>query len=375
LPRSPRRLRWMLAACASASAATLLLVTPPSADAAPVSSSPPVVTGTLEPGHALSASTGTWTDAVSPIARYEYQWQHCVSSIEEEYDCTNIDYANASTYTLPWDSVGVQARVVVFATDEQGEVGIASSEVTDVIASGLSYTVGESVSGNGSVTGFETGPEAASKTADANLACPSACGALYPYLPGTEVELIVTPVPGSAFLGWGGACSGSAPTCSFTLSASDEVTATFSGQATSSEPALGSEDRARRAPPPPSAGAPGMGAWEPPASSDAGLGLPARLLDIRYRRRHVQAEVRCEEARPCRLRLAILTGVSTGQAMIARRSFALAPRRSARISLALDRAGERILARRHTLPVTARLALRSAGHTSVVEQGRFTLTA
>jgi hypothetical protein len=364
----------MLAACASGSAAALLLVAPPSADAEPVSISPPIITGALEVGQTVSASTGAWADA-SPIVGYAYQWQHCVSSIEEEYDCTNIDYANASAYTLPSDLAGLQARVVVVATDEQGEVGITSSEVTDVIGyNGPSYAVSESTVGSGSVTGSEAGPEAAGKTADANLACPGACGTLYSYLPGTEVELIATPAAGAAFLGWGGgACSGSAPTCSLTLGASVEVTAAFSGQAPSSVPALGSEGRARGAPPP-SAGAPGLGAWESPASSNAGLGLPARLLGIRYRRRHVHAQVRCEAASPCRLSLAILTGASAGQVMIARRSFAVPARRSARVSLVLDRRAARILARRHRLPVTARLTLRSAGRASVVERGRFTLT-
>jgi hypothetical protein len=365
----------LLLACASASTA-LLLMAPPAATAEPVSTSPPVINGTPEAGQTLSASTGTWTDAASPIVSYDYQWERCVSSIEEEYDCTNIDYATASAYTLPSDLAGLQARVVVVATDEQGEVGIASSEVTDVIGyNGPSYTVRESTVGDGSVTGSEARPGAAGKAADANLSCPGACGALYSYLPGTEVELVATPAAGSAFLGWGGgACAGSAPTCSFALSTSAEVTATFSGQPTSSGPALGSEGRTRRAPPP-SAGVPGLGAWEPAASSNAGRGLSARLLGIHYRRRHLQAEVRCQAARPCRLSLAIFTGAPAGHVMIARRLFVIAARRSARISLVLNRRAARILARRRRLPVAARLTLRSAGRASVVEQGRFMLAA
>lgn len=367
----PRCLRGPLVAASFAGA--LLLMASPAAFAAPVSTSPPAISGTLEPGQALIASTGTWTDT-SPVARYEYQWQHCVPSIEEGYECTNIDYANASTYTLPWDLAGVQARVVVIATDEQGEVGTASSEVTDVITyDGPRYTLSESSVGAGSVTGFETGPEAAGKTADANLSCPSVCGASYPYVPGTEVELIATPAPGSAFLGWGGgACSGSAPTCSLTLSASDEVTATFSGQTISPVlPPLGYEKEAGGAEPP-SAGAPALGAWEPPAPSAASLA--ARLTSIHYRRRHLQAEVECEEARPCRLSLVLFAGSRGAQAMIARRSFTIAARRSARISLALDREGKLILARRRRLPVTTRLMLRGVGRSVLVEQGRFTLT-
>jgi hypothetical protein len=61
--------------------------------------------------------------------------------------------------------------------------------------------------------------------------------------------------------------------------------------------------------------------------------------------------------------------------MIARRSFAVPAQRSARVSLALNREGRRILGRRHRLPITARLMLSGVPRASVVEQGRFTLTA
>jgi hypothetical protein len=373
LLKRPRRRGGLLLA-ASASGAVLLMAQSAAA-AEPVSTSPPVISGTLEAGQALTASTGAWTDT-SPIVSYAYQWLSCIPDFEEEggYACTDIDYATANPYTLPWSFADGQAEVTVTATDAQGESNFATSQVTNVIAPGPRYTVGESVVGNGSVTGFETSPEAAGKTADANLSCPDACGARYSYLPGTEVELSATPVPGSTFLGWGGACSGSAPTCSFTLGSNEAATATFSGQGASTPVLpLGSEGRGGGAEPP-SAGAPGMGAWEPSASSATGLRLPAHLLGLRYRRHRLQAEVRCQMARTCRLSLAILTGASTGQVMIARRSFAVPARRSARISLALDREGRRILARRHRLPVTARLMLSGAGRLSVVEQGSFTLT-
>jgi Divergent InlB B-repeat domain len=364
--RSSLRRLTVLLAFTSASASPL--TAPPAASAAPLSTSPPVISGTLEAGQALTASTGTWADA-SPIVSYAYQWLRC-----DQDECTNIDYATANPYTLPWSFAGYQAEVTVTATDADGALAVATSTMTDVINPGPTFTLGESAVGAGSVTGFEAGPEAAGRTADTNLSCPGACGALYPYLPGTEVELIATPAPGSAFLGWGGgACSGSAPTCSLTMSASDEVTATFSGQAISTPVLPLRYETEAGEPPPPSAGAPSMGAWEPPAPSAAGL--PARLLGIRYRRHHAQAVVRCEEMRPCRLSLAIFAATSNSQAMIARRSFDVPAQRSARISLALDRAGERILARRRRLPVTARLMLSAAGRASLVEQVRLTLAA
>jgi hypothetical protein len=363
LKRPQRRGALLLAASASGA---LLLASPPAATAEPVSTSPPVISGALEVEHALTASTGTWTDAASPIVSYAYQWLRC-----NQDECTNIDYATANPYTLPWSFAGYQAEVTVTATDAQGESSFATSEMTNVIAPGPSYTLGESAVGNGSVTGFEASPEAAGKTADANLSCPGACGALYPYLPGTGVELIATPAAGAAFLGWGGACSGSAPTCSLTLGRDVAAVATFSRPATTS-PVLpaGYENQAGGAQPP-EAGAPSWGAWG--ASASSGTGLPARLLGIHYRRRHIQAEVRCEMARPCRLSLAFLAKTFAGQVMIAGRSFTIAARRSGRVTLHLNRLGGRILAKRHRLRGTAQLTLSASGHSTLIEQRRLTL--
>ncbi len=189
-----------------ASASALALPAPSAAQAAPTNVTPPTISGALEVEHALTASTGTWTDA-SPIVNYAYQWLRCVQE-----ECTDIDYATANPYTLPWSFGGYQAEVTVTATDARGESSFATSEVTDIIVpGGPRYTVSESVSGNGSVTGFEAGPEATSRTADANLACPGACGTLYPYVPGTRIELVVTPAPGSAFLGWGAPAQAALP--------------------------------------------------------------------------------------------------------------------------------------------------------------------
>ena len=50
------------------------------------------------------------------------------------------------------------------------------------------------------------------------------------YDTGTEVRLTATPQAGATFTGWSGACSGSARTCSVTLSGASSVTATFSGR-------------------------------------------------------------------------------------------------------------------------------------------------
>ena len=56
------------------------------------------------------------------------------------------------------------------------------------------------------------------------IACPDVCSA--PFAAGTAVLLTATPEPGAAFVGWGGACTGTEP-CSLTLDADRAVTARF----------------------------------------------------------------------------------------------------------------------------------------------------
>jgi hypothetical protein len=70
-PRRERpsvRLKPLLAAV---SAGAFFLKEPPRAEAAPVNTSPPAISGVLEPERTLTATTGTWTDKTSPIVGYE----------------------------------------------------------------------------------------------------------------------------------------------------------------------------------------------------------------------------------------------------------------------------------------------------------------
>jgi hypothetical protein len=368
-PRRARpsvRLKPLLAA---ASAGALFLKAPPRAEAAPVNISPPAIAGVLEPEHTLTATPGTWTDAKSPIVGYEFQWLRCNASI-----CTDIDYANNSAFMLGRGMAGAQTEVTVTAIDAAGEFSFVTSEMTDVIGNnGPYYTLSEIVEGRGSVTGTEDG------TPNALLACPGDCGANNPYQPGTTIQLTATPAPGATFEGWQGACAGTAPTCSVTLAGNEAVMAVFN-QTVPPTPGLplgGSEARAGEAPAgdaqPPVTGGPSSGAWEAPARS--GARLAARLLSLRALRHHIQASVACLQARPCRLSLGLFARTRTGQAEIAQRSFTIAPRRTARITLTLNRQGERLLARRHRLPVTARLTLSGSGRSALVGQGHVTLAS
>jgi chitinase len=73
--------------------------------------------------------------------------------------------------------------------------------------------VSKSGTGKGTVTSSPTG-----------ITCGSTCAKAFPQ--GTAVSLTATPYTGSAFAGWGGACSGSGA-CQVTLTSAQSVTASF----------------------------------------------------------------------------------------------------------------------------------------------------
>jgi hypothetical protein len=62
-------------------------------------------------------------------------------------------------------------------------------------------------------------------SAPAGIDCGAACSASY--VAGTTITLTAAAAPGSAFAGWGGACSGTQPTCQITLDQARNATATF----------------------------------------------------------------------------------------------------------------------------------------------------
>lgn len=92
----------------------------------PVNTGLPSISGKLQAGSTLKASTGRWTGAT----RYEFQWQRC--STTSSGSCTvDIWGATASSYLLSGDDAGKYIRVKVTAYGVGSDV--AYSNVTRII--------------------------------------------------------------------------------------------------------------------------------------------------------------------------------------------------------------------------------------------------
>jgi hypothetical protein len=89
--------------------------------------------------------------------------------------------------------------------------------------SGLDATV-PGPSATFTLTVTKWGDGSGSVTSDGGITCGSTCSARYPS--GAVVKLTATPLTGSTFTGWSGACSGTGA-CSVTMDADKAVTATF----------------------------------------------------------------------------------------------------------------------------------------------------
>jgi phospholipase C len=89
----------------------------------------------------------------------------------------------------------------------------AAASVSATFNPGDGLTVAMAGTGTGTIT-----------SSPAGINCPTTCSASFPQK--TQVTLSETPVTGSTFAGWSGACTGMA-TCSVTVAAAESVTATF----------------------------------------------------------------------------------------------------------------------------------------------------
>lgn len=101
------------------------------------------------------------------------------------------------------------ANSCTVTVDQARSVGASFTPI-----SGTSFALNLAVSGNGSVTSNPAG-----------INCGSTCSANF--AAGTAVTLTATPAAGQQFSGWGGACSGTQPTCALQLTQLRTVQAVF----------------------------------------------------------------------------------------------------------------------------------------------------
>jgi len=149
---------------------------------------------------AVSSDGSIWTTAVDQSQTTSTaQTQRATGSFG-----SSIQYVRVNFVGLPSGQPAGIAELVVGGT-----------------SAGASYTLNVTKTGNGTITG-------------GGLSCGSLCNAVY--VNGTSVVLTATADSGSSFLAWGGACSGSSPTCTVSMTAAQNVTATFSSGPPTSYP-------------------------------------------------------------------------------------------------------------------------------------------
>ncbi len=100
--------------------------------APPVNTAPPMISGTVQDGQTLTASTGSWTG--TPPITYTYQWQSCDSLGS---GCLNVPGATGSSYRLAPSDVGNTVLVVVTASNAAG-VPVSTASATSAVATAAS---------------------------------------------------------------------------------------------------------------------------------------------------------------------------------------------------------------------------------------------
>jgi hypothetical protein len=99
--------------------------------AVPSNTAAPTITGSSSPrdGGTLTATNGTWSN--SPTS-FKYQWQRCSAA---GADCAGITSATNQSYTPGSSDVDHKLRVVVTASNADGQAS-ATSATTDVVSGG-----------------------------------------------------------------------------------------------------------------------------------------------------------------------------------------------------------------------------------------------
>jgi phospholipase C len=167
---------------------------------------------------ATGTGTGTITSNPSGISCAPT----CSTSFASGTQLTLTEIADANSSFAGWTGGGCSGSnptcTLTLSMSQQVTAsfnGVPNAAVLTVSASGT---------GTGTITSNPSG-----------ISCAPTCSASF--ASGTQITLSATAGANSTFAGWtGGGCSGNSPTCTFTLSASQQVTASFS--TTQSAPVL-----------------------------------------------------------------------------------------------------------------------------------------
>jgi len=156
-------------------------------------------------GYGVSGSFGTVMSYINPrIAKFSNPAITCASGVACGVSETASNSAN--------NALSLNNTRMAVANFR------AAQQTTPPPATTYALTVAKS--GSGTVTSTPAG-----------INCGTDCSEAYPS--GASVSLQATPASGYIFSGWSGACSGTATTCTVTMSAAKSVTATFKAQTTS----------------------------------------------------------------------------------------------------------------------------------------------
>ncbi len=123
--------------------------------------------------------------------------------------------------TSKWWWVSLVVAVAACGDDGSNRLADAPPQIDAAVDAAIDappeepeITVALAGSGSGTITSDPAG-----------ITCGATCASTFP--PDTVVTLTAEPAVGSVFVSWGGACSGTTPTCTVTADAAKDVTATF----------------------------------------------------------------------------------------------------------------------------------------------------
>lgn len=172
-----------------------------------VATAAPAITTQPASQSVQQGATVTFSVVASGNPTPSYQWRK-----------DGVDLPGATSASLVLTSVTATSAGAYSVTVRNAYGEATSTAATLTVSSPARYDLSVALAGTSASAGSVT-------SAPAGIACGSDCTETY--TAGTSVTLTAKVGKGGRFTGWSGACSGTASTCTVTLSANRAVTATF----------------------------------------------------------------------------------------------------------------------------------------------------